>query len=125
MSISFPINNRLVLWELVLLSPPWVILCEEPGSPVTVVGVSGAAFLPDLGKRVTDYRVAVEKDGTVAAELVETRPERSRVGVRYDPFIVLPLCIGEPVKTHAVDSDAREPLDGPFNSGDNLWRGFF
>ena len=104
-----------------LFCPAWVIICEEFGSPASVVGVSGAAFLSDFGKRVTNHRVVVEKDWTVAAEFVETRPERFRVGIRYDPPIVLPFSVSEPFKTYAVDRDTPEPLNGSFDSGDDLW----
>ena len=117
--------SRSFLREVVLRSPPWVILGGQVGSPGAVVIVAAAAFLSDLGERVADHRVAVQKDRTVAANLVETRPERSRVGIRHDPLIAPAFCVGELLEAHAVDRDAPEPLDGPLDSGDDLRSGFF
>ena len=68
--------SRSFLREVVLRSPQRVILGGQVSSPGAVVIVAAAAFLSDLGERVAGHRVAVQKDRTVAAYLVETRPRR-------------------------------------------------
>ena len=87
--------------------------------------VTIATFLTEFSERVTDNRVSVKKDWTVATDFVEASSERSSVRGCHHPPILFPFCIDELFNQNAVDSNILELGNSTFNRRDDLWSGIF